>query len=104
MGANPFNKLLEEEIKMGNILLLDDIIDALWKVCKEFGDTFPLSENRIQERPICYEFYHKFRSSMSAEILPKGIVLTAEPDKRYQKSLSCNVKKQPDFIIHTKYK
>lgn len=57
---------------------------------------------KIQERPFAYEFYHQFRklweSGYIITVIPENIVIQAEVSKRYQNIP--NLDKMPDFLLH----
>ena len=61
-----------------------------------------LQEQKIQERPFAYEFYHQFRkfwdSGYVSLILPYDIVIQAEVNKSYQNIPRLN--RIPDFLFH----
>ncbi len=70
----------------------------------EIDKTFrkKLIEQKIQERPFAYEFYHQFRkmwdSGSIVSIVSDEVVIQAEVNKRYQEIPEC--KKMPDFLLH----
>ena len=61
-----------------------------------------LQEQKIQERPFAYEFYHQFRklwdSGCIIGLFSEDIVIQAEVDKGYQDIP--NLDKIPDFLLH----
>ncbi len=61
-----------------------------------------LLEQKIQERPFAYEFYHQFRklwdSGCVNMLLPHDIVIQAEVNKSYQNIP--NLKTISDFLFH----
>jgi hypothetical protein len=61
-----------------------------------------LQEQKIQERPFAYEFYHQFRKLWDGgsilSLFPEDIVIQAEVNKRYQEIPHLN--KIPDVLIH----
>ncbi|AMM41790.1 hypothetical protein HS1_001998 [Candidatus Desulfofervidus auxilii] len=60
-----------------------------------------LQEQKIQERPFAYEFYHQFRklwdSGSILGIVSEDVVSQAEVNKTYQEIP--DLKKIPDFFI-----
>ncbi|PQO27601.1 hypothetical protein C5Y96_18920 [Blastopirellula marina] len=61
-----------------------------------------LENQKIQERPLAYEFYHQARCRWGNETWPEGkkFVIQAEVNKCYQDIRNLN--KCPDFLIHRK--
>lgn len=60
-----------------------------------------LTDQKIQERPFAYEFYHQMRNKEEEFLeLFKGCVAQGEVNKTYQ-HIHC-LEKCPDFIIHRK--
>ena len=61
-----------------------------------------LKEQKIQERPFAYEFYHQFRklwdSGSILGIVSADVVIQAEVNKTYQEIP--HLKKIPDFLLH----
>ena len=61
-----------------------------------------LQEQKIQERPFAYEFYHQFGkfwdSGSIMGIVSEDIVIQAEINKGYQQIPNLN--KMPDFLLH----
>ena len=61
-----------------------------------------LQEQKIQERPFAYEFYHQFRklwdSGSILGIVSEDVVSQAEVNKTYQEIP--DLKKIPDFLLH----
>lgn len=61
-----------------------------------------LKEQKIQERPFAYEFYHQFRklwdSGSILGIVSADVVIQAEVNKTYQEIPY--LKKIPDFLLH----
>lgn len=61
-----------------------------------------LQEQKIQERPFAYEFYHQFRklwdSGCIIGLFSEDIVIQAEVSKKYQDIPNLN--KIPDFLLH----
>jgi hypothetical protein len=61
-----------------------------------------LQEQKIQERPFAYEFYHQFRKFYDdgsiKDYISENIIPQAEVHKGYQKIPNLN--KMPDFILH----
>lgn len=59
-------------------------------------------EQKIQERPFAYEFYHQFRKMWDCgsivSIVSSDLVIQAEVNKRYQNIPDCG--KIPDFLLH----
>ena len=59
-------------------------------------------EQKIQERPFTYEFYHQFRkmwdSGSIVSIVSSDVVIQAEVNKIYQGIPECE--KIPDFLLH----
>jgi len=61
-----------------------------------------LQEQKIQERPFAYEFYHQFRKFYDdgsiKDFISEDIIPQAEVHKGYQKIPNLN--RMPDFILH----
>lgn len=61
-----------------------------------------LQEQKIQERPFAYEFYHQFRklwdSGSIQKIVSEDVTIQAEVNKTYQ--YIPNLEKIPDFLLH----
>lgn len=61
-----------------------------------------LIEQKVQERPFAYEFYHQFRkmwdSGSVLSIVSDDVVIQAEVNKRYQEIPELG--KMPDFLLH----
>lgn len=61
-----------------------------------------LKEQKIQERPFAYEFYHQFRklwdNGSISRNFSENIVVQAEINKRYQEIPNLN--RIPDFLLH----
>ena len=61
-----------------------------------------LQEQKIQERPFAYEFYHQFRKLCDSRsilgIVSADVVIQAEVNKTYQQIP--DLKKIPDFLLH----
>lgn len=67
---------------------------------QELKDKF--IEQKIQERPFAYEFYHQFRKMWDCgsivSIVSSDVVIQAEVNKRYQDIPELG--KMPDFLLH----
>jgi len=63
-----------------------------------------LEEQKIQERPFAYEFYHQLRKMYESEdqklssIIPEDVIVQAEVHKGYQEIP--NLSRMPDFLLH----
>ena len=61
-----------------------------------------LEEQKIQERPFAYEFYHQLRKMYEnrelSNIVPEEVVIQAEVNKCYQGIP--NLDRIPDFLLH----
>jgi len=61
-----------------------------------------LEEQKLQERPFAYEFYHQLRKMYESQelddIIPEGVVVQAEVHKGYQGIPNLN--RMPDFLLH----
>jgi hypothetical protein len=61
-----------------------------------------LQEQKIQERPFVYEFYHQFRKMWDnediREILSEKVIIQAEVNKNYQGIP--DLRKIPDILLH----
>ncbi len=62
-----------------------------------------LEEQKIQERPFAYEFYHQLRKMYESKnqlssIIPEDVIVQAEVHKGYQEIPNLN--RMPDFLLH----
>ena len=96
-------------------MIIDPIKSCLEKMDRKFVDLSRLrfnginrelrkilQEQKIQERPFAYEFYHQFRKMWDdgsiLKILSEDVVIQAEINKSYQNIP--HLKKIPDILLH----